>query len=186
MRRVPSLWCCRWLVVLAILAELAGSASCMAAVTREEVERAIREGVRFLKSAAACRRLLGRRRKRREDRYHQPGHAGPADRRREARLARDPQGALSTSAASAPMISTARMRSRCKPWSSPPPSRSATSCGSPPMSPGWSVPRSSRAIRVSGRARGPTPTRSTPGPATIRTPSTHCSACTPPARWAFP
>jgi len=49
MRRVPRLGHCGWLVVLAILAELAGSASCAAAVTREEVERAIREGVRFLK-----------------------------------------------------------------------------------------------------------------------------------------
>jgi len=40
-----------WLliVVLSVLAELAGTVPCEAAVTREEVERAIREGTRFLK-----------------------------------------------------------------------------------------------------------------------------------------
>jgi hypothetical protein len=39
-----------WITVLAIVAELFGSLPCHAAVSREEVERAIREGVRFLKS----------------------------------------------------------------------------------------------------------------------------------------
>jgi len=49
MRQVPRLSRCWLLVVLTILTELACSASCAAAVTREEVERAIREGIRYLK-----------------------------------------------------------------------------------------------------------------------------------------
>jgi len=49
MRHIPGLSRCWVLVVLTILAELASSASCAAAVTREEVERAIRDGVRYLK-----------------------------------------------------------------------------------------------------------------------------------------
>src|SRR5271155_4556627 len=49
MRHVPRHSRCWLLVVLTILTELACSASCAAAVTREEVERAIREGVRYLK-----------------------------------------------------------------------------------------------------------------------------------------
>jgi Domain of unknown function (DUF4159)/Prenyltransferase and squalene oxidase repeat len=39
-----------WAVALMVFTELAGCASCSAAVTREEVERAIREGVRYLRS----------------------------------------------------------------------------------------------------------------------------------------
>ena len=79
----------RLLLVGSILAlwglPLLDLASAHAAVTREEVERAIRDGVRFLKQAAARRRLLARRRRRRADRHDQPGHAGPADRRRAGR-----------------------------------------------------------------------------------------------------
>ncbi len=37
-----------------------------------------------------------------------------------------------------------------------------------------------------GRARGATPTRSAPGPATTRIRSTRCWGCTPPAKRAFP
>ena len=40
---------CFWTLVLAVLTGLAGTVSCPAAVTREEVERAIRDGVRYLK-----------------------------------------------------------------------------------------------------------------------------------------
>ncbi|MFI5459855.1 MAG: DUF4159 domain-containing protein [Isosphaerales bacterium] len=49
MRHVPRIFRCWWFSVLTILTVLAGSTLCQAAVTREEVERAIREGVRFLK-----------------------------------------------------------------------------------------------------------------------------------------
>jgi hypothetical protein len=50
MRGVFVLSRCFWVVAAVILAQLGGSAACVAAVTREEVERAIREGVRYLRS----------------------------------------------------------------------------------------------------------------------------------------
>ena len=53
MRRLLGLSGCFWIMLLVISVELAGTTSCAAAVTREEVERAIREGVRFLKSTSA-------------------------------------------------------------------------------------------------------------------------------------
>ena len=54
-----------------------------------------------------------------------------------------------------------------------------------PMSNGSKRPRSSPATLSTGRARGAIPSRSGAGPATIRTPSTHCWGCTPPAKSAF-
>ena len=131
----------------------------------EQVERAIREGVQFLKaqqqpdgswadveadaktgttSLVTLALLVGR---------------------REARLTHGPQGDSITSAVSAPTTCTALTRSRCKPWSSPPPSRSATGCGSSPTSSGWSEPRfKSRRSAVAGPARGATPIPSAPRP----------------------
>ena len=61
-----------------------------AGVTREEVERAIRDGVRFLKGQQLRRRLMAGRRGRCPFRHHQPGDARPVDRRREGRFADDP------------------------------------------------------------------------------------------------
>ena len=51
MRRMSSFSGSVWVIVLAIATELWFAAWCRAAVTREEVERAIREGVRYLKTA---------------------------------------------------------------------------------------------------------------------------------------
>ena len=53
-----------------------------------------------------------------------------------------------------------------------------------PMSTGSKRRRSSRAIRSSGRARGAIRNRSGAGPAIIRTPSTRSWGCMPPARSA--
>jgi hypothetical protein len=50
MRGISKLSGLRWVILLVLLAVPAASAPCAAAVTREEVERAIREGVRYLKS----------------------------------------------------------------------------------------------------------------------------------------
>ncbi len=48
-----------WVTVILFVASLGRPSSCSAAVTREEVERAIRDGVRYLEEGAACRRLVG-------------------------------------------------------------------------------------------------------------------------------
>ncbi len=49
MRRIFRRSKCCVIIVCAIVAQLAYCAPCRAAVTREEVERAIRDGVRYLK-----------------------------------------------------------------------------------------------------------------------------------------
>jgi hypothetical protein len=50
MSRISGLSGCFVIIVVSIVAQLAAGARCKANVTREEVERAIREGVRYLKS----------------------------------------------------------------------------------------------------------------------------------------
>ncbi len=47
-----------WVTLILIAATLTASRRAAAAVTREEVERAIREGVRYLEEPAARRRLV--------------------------------------------------------------------------------------------------------------------------------
>ena len=68
-----------------------GPNSLRAAVTREEVERAIRDGVRYLKHEQRAT-APGPTCKASPNRHDQPGDPGPADGRREARLADRPQG----------------------------------------------------------------------------------------------
>ena len=166
-----------WILVLAIVVALSGGTTSR---RRRDPRgsRARHPGRRPLpQGPAAGRRLLGRGRRRGEDGDDQPGHAGPADGRREARLADDPQGAGLPPQVRAATSSAAPTRSRCRRWSSPPPSRTGTVCGSSPTSSGWSGPRSSPAIAVVWPGSWTYSDSKRPSPATTRTPSTPCSAC---------
>ena len=64
MSRSSRLSGCVVILVFSIAGQLTSSGPASAAVTREEVERAIRDGVRFLKSQQQRRRLVARRRER--------------------------------------------------------------------------------------------------------------------------
>ena len=139
----------------------------------------------FSEESAASRRVLVGRRERSQNRDHEPDHAGAADRRREGRVAADPQGARLS-----PRVRAQRPQQHLRDRPSNDGLRrrqpETTSCGSPAMSSGWNEPRSNRPIRSTGPARGPIPTPSERGPATTRIRSTPSSACTPRARSACP
>ena len=174
-----------WVTFVLVVASLCRPSSCTAAVTREEVERAIRDGVRFLKQ-------------------EQRADGSWADVENDARTGvtsmvalalltagerqtRQRSGKRSTTSADSSrndLHSTYAIALQTMVFAGAEPAKDKVQIAA--TSNGSKKPRSSRATPSCGRARGATPNRRRAGPATIPTPSTPCSACTPPARSASP
>ena len=175
MSRISGLSGCFVIIVVSIAAQLAGGVRCSANVTREEVERAIREGVRYLKSQQRADGSWSDVENEAKTGTTSLITLALLDGRREDRLADDSQGTRLP-----PRLRAQRSEEHLRDRAADHGlrrgrARDTTSCGSPTTSPGWNEPRSSRPIRSTGRARGPIPTRSAPGPATTRIPSTRFS-----------
>ena len=109
----------------------------------KQVERAIREGVRFPEGAAASHGSWSDVENEAKTGTTSLITLALLDCRREPGLAHDSQGARLPARFRHPTSCTAHTPSRCKRWSSPRPSPSAISCGSLTMSVGWNEPRSS-------------------------------------------
>ncbi len=93
MSRFSRLSGCCVVLVVSIAVQLGADVRCLANVTREEVERAIREGVRFLKSQQRADGSWSDVENEAKTGHHELDHSGAAHGRRKGRIAADSQGA---------------------------------------------------------------------------------------------